>query len=783
MSKSNCIPRFRDEPFVAELCHLICVMFPRYCTNIAIDDLVIYGMGLKVFENVFDGIDDARYTFSDFIHIINGGGGGGDGDGDGEEDDDYVKMNAIAHNRAKHIASKYVYALRGTIMENWPNTKTYKYCRGLSLVLRRINKHPVKLKCPNLAMLQLQYGEDSQSLPIEFFEGVNKLRVLSLDVPLLPPGLNVLRNLQTLRLKLLKSEDISAIGYVISLKYLSISTVNLTDLPREMGQLSNLRFLDLRKMNIGYISIGVFSRMMKLEELYTPLSFTGWGRKANGQSNDTDIDDEEIIDVSLREIVDGDHEKINASLSEIVSPLLNTLQICVPEASMFPKGSPIFKNVRRFKILIPNTVKYQPFSQGSMNQLQLTGDAFDIKERGSICSLMSRSEYLSLTRMRNLKNVLYQLRVCDFPRLEKMIIVECDDLEYLVDMTEKPIAYSLFWELRILHLSMLFNLKEIWHGRTLYMWFENLRHINIRFCPKLKYVFPMSIASRLRKLQTIEILDCSEMEGIFMKELVDANTFGVYSFEQLHLHLLPKLDGLLVQHEDTIDDTHQSLRMEEVSLNGDEDTRGAFSSESMNNRLENLKKLKLGFCDGIRVIFSFKQNHAAADANSNPVLNSLEELELYSLRNLEHIWFQIPKKSMTFQNLQLLVLYECHNSYVFVPRVAKLLVRLQKIHISRCEKMKEIIAKDDEEEEVEAIVFPQLKVLELQQMPILEIFYGGDAAIEFSLLESLKINHCNKMESFSYGSLTTPMLETIQINESSCSLMEDLNATIKRGRD
>lgn len=189
----------------------------------------------------------------------------------------------------------------------------------------------------------------------------------------------------------------------------------------------------------------------------------------------------------------------------------------------------------------------------------------------------------------------------------------------------------------------------------------------------------------------------------------------------------------------------------------------------------NLKRLKIAFCDTIKVIFLFKENHATAKA-----FNSLEELELYGLRNLEHIWLQIPSRMIAFQNLQLLVLSKCQNAYLFSPQVARLLVKLQKVCISRCKKMELIIVRENEDNVEEKIVFNRLKVLELQHMPNLRMFCSGIYEIQLPLLDSLKFDQCNKMIYFSYGLLKTPVLKRIEVNGSLLSLKEDLNATIKR---
>ncbi|XP_065855806.1 probable serine/threonine-protein kinase PBL10 isoform X2 [Euphorbia lathyris] len=200
----------------------------------------------------------------------------------------------------------------------------------------------------------------------------------------------------------------------------------------------------------------------------------------------------------------------------------------------------------------------------------------------------------------------------------------------------------------------------------------------------------------------------------------------------------------------------------------------AFPSNFAEKWLQNLKRLKIAFCDELKVVFWIEENYGT----SIP-FNSLKELELYGLRNLVHIWFHIPQKITAFQNLQLLVLSECPNLYVFSSRIAKLLAQLQKLYISRCEKMEEIVA-NDENEIKDKIVLPQLKLLELQHIPNLRIFFGGIYGIELPLLASLKLNQCNKMKAFSYGSLRTPMLERIEINGSLYSSMGGLNATMRR---
>ncbi|XP_065855696.1 uncharacterized protein [Euphorbia lathyris] len=833
----------------AKLCLSICTMFPQGF-SIPIEDLVLDARALMSYEIRKDMIE-ARNIVDKVLDIIDGSQIRIRREKD-ECDNQYVKMqfDGSVEDLVRLIASRYkLVFVREIFMEQWSESNRYRNCYGLSLVLRKVSEHPINLDCPKLVLLQLQHQGNSQSFPVNFFEGMKGLRVLSLDVTSLPHSVNMLKNLRTLRAKVLKSEDMSAVGGLINLEFLSISTLSSTCIPKEMGQLRNLRLLDLRKMNLTYIPPGVLSRMVKLEELYLPLSFRKWGCSTKKGADDYE-------EWESREDDDcDDEERINASLSEIVSLSLNALQICVPNLSMLPKKSQVFKCVWQFKIFVTNNLQYQPFHKGSINELHLTGDACAIKESG-ICDLMSRTEGLNLTRVRNLKNVVTQLEDCDFPQLEKMIISECDELEYVVDTTEKRKLsedYYLFWKLESLHLALLPNLKEILHGTSPeFKWFKNLKQINIRFCHELKYVLPLSIVGAFTRLKSIEILECNEIEGIFY-ENKENFPYGTYSFiEELDLHSLPKLVGFLVRKDDTVDGVHydkaQLFTTNKIVSNSMDGSIGIFDgsvqslstneSTSTLNRsciddlelicpaptsistgklqqsvaqqfdsykqnkdmisymemygalipstladkwLQNLKRLKIAFCDAVKVVFLFEESDSTTRA-----FNSLKELELYGLRNLVHIWFHIPTKMIMFQNLQLLVLSECHNLYLLPTQVVKLLVQLRKVAISRCEKMEEIIVNEDEEKVetiIDMFVFPQLKVLELQRMPNLRIFYGGVCAMELPSLESLKFNECNKMKSFSYGPLSTPMLKRIQVNRSSYPLMGDLNATIKRAAE
>ena len=103
--------------------------------------------------------------------------------------------------------------------------------------------------------------------------------------------------------------------------------------------------------------------------------------------------------------------------------------------------------------------------------------------------------------------------------------------------------------------------------------------------------------------------------------------------------------------------------------------------------LNNLELIYLHKCDSLEVIFKLEglndeQSHVA------PVQDQLRKLDLDNLPKLMHIWKKGPDQIMGFKNLKLLEVKECNSlTYLFSPSIAKLLVMLEEIKVTNCEKM------------------------------------------------------------------------------------------------
>ncbi|XP_065873403.1 uncharacterized protein [Euphorbia lathyris] len=89
-------------------------------------------------------------------------------------------------------------------------------------------------------------------------------------------------------------------------------------------------------------------------------------------------------------------------------------------------------------------------------------------------------------------------------------------MEYLV---AEQIPSTFLSHLKTLKLRRIDNLKEIWNfSKIKTPCFTNLCEIDIYKSPKMKHVFPLSVAREFRQLRSMEILDCEEMEEIIYND-------------------------------------------------------------------------------------------------------------------------------------------------------------------------------------------------------------------------------------------------------------------------
>ncbi|GAY67369.1 hypothetical protein CUMW_255890 [Citrus unshiu] len=576
-------------------------------------------------------------------------------------------MHDVVRDVAISIASRdyHVFSMRNEVdPRQWPDKK----CSRISLYDNNFNS-PLKI-------------------PDNIFMGMPKLKVLHfirMRLLSLPSSIHLLTDLRTLCLDGCEFEDIRIIGKLKKLEILSLQGSDIEQLPREIGQLTQLKLLDLRNCSkLKVIAPNVLSNLSQLEELYMANCFIEW----------------EHLGLSS--------ERSNASLVELKNlSRLTTLEINILDAGILPSGF-FSRKLERYRIVLGNEWdRFYKYNTRRTLKLNLKSRICLEEWRG-----MKNVEYLCLGELQGLTNVLHDLDGEGFAELKHLNIRNNPNFLCIVDPVQ--VRGGAFPMLESLVLQNLINLERICHGQLLAESFCNLKTIEVGSCDKLKILFSFSIAKFLPQLETIKVIQCKNIEEIFVSTNEEA--IGEIASAQVRFLILRTLPlftsfSTYVKSTSTVEVKHNEIILENE------------------NQLYNLPSL----------------------FNEKLVLPNLEVFEVRDI-NVAKIWHNqlSAPTSCNVRNLTRLVVSGCDKlKYVFSSSTAKRLGQLQHLEISRCPLLEEIVGKEGGVEADPSFVFPRLTILQLSFLPELRAFYPGIHTLECPTLTKLKVYSCGKLESFS----------------------------------
>lgn len=217
------------------------------------------------------------------------------------------------------------------------------------------------------------------------------------------------------------------------------------------------------------------------------------------------------------------------------------------------------------------------------------------------------------------------------------------------------------------------------------------------------------------------------------------------------LQRLPSLENLVLTYAEEIV-IHKQIKNKEHQL-------GA---------LPHLKELKLSKLPKVVLLSN-------EDLESSLVFQNLETLEVSECCKLKTL---VPP-SVLFCHLQVLEVSKCHALINLMPTsVAKSLVQLTRLSVTECEMVEEIIAEENEADN--EVVFEKLICLRLHCLESLTSFYSGKCEFIFPSLEELEVRECPKMEASSWGSISMPKLNKVQLTEGADRVYSEgnLNASV-----
>ncbi|XP_044477962.1 probable disease resistance protein At4g27220 [Mangifera indica] len=170
----------------------------------------------------------------------------------------------------------HVFTAKNDVERDWKDRDKLNKCTKIflpdkSTIISQL--WPNDLDCPNLEYFYMTNTWDSSfKIPEDFFRVMPKLKVFTVDglwQSSLPSSIDHLKNLLTLCLDNSEVQDFAIIGNLKTLKVLSLRESYIEQFPTELGQLTQLRLLDLSCCErLEVIAPNMISQLTNLEEFY-----------------------------------------------------------------------------------------------------------------------------------------------------------------------------------------------------------------------------------------------------------------------------------------------------------------------------------------------------------------------------------------------------------------------------------------------------------------------------------------------------------------------------------
>ncbi|KAA3453078.1 putative disease resistance protein [Gossypium australe] len=724
-------------------CFLWCSLFPED-DEIYVENLVGYAWGLELYE----GMDSIKVVRSGVLASIETLKNSGLLLDCGER---HVKMHDVVRQFALWKASSRKISF-GTV-ETLPMDESFKHYTAISFEIDQMDELPKgvffpKLKLPKgvvFPKLKLLFlgGHRFMKTSSEFFEGMKALQVCALNKNFISlAAFQFHMNLRTLYLINCDLSDISMLTELKTLHILSLRGSYITELPTEAGDLENLRLLDLSHCyELRRIAPNLIRRLSNLEELYLHgCSSLKWAtedttqRESYSSLRELDLLPNLAVislDISSEHLPDGFVFRRLGSFDFSIGidrrwfrkrdtyPISRYLRI---EKSV-DACKQLFENVESLELKDveghPNLIPSLDlgFSKLTSLDLRLCSSMqclIDASKQQEPITAFSNLRKLSLSNMFDLEEMCNVSQPQGFlQKLEEVIVSDCDKMQVLF-----PIA-----ELRSIEQG----------GSSCHLSLQSLKIVEIGGCKNLKYIFPMSVANSLGKLQNLKIERCFGMEEIIQHSQVSNISFQclrevqVTGCNSLKFLFPTCVAGSLGQLQTLV--IESCLGMEEIIQD----------SQVSTISFQCLREVQVTQCNNLKFLFP------TCVANS---LGELQTLKIMSCFGMEEIIQHSQVSTISFQCLREVQVTECNNlKFLFPTCVAGNLGQLQTLVIKSCLGMEEII----QDSQVSTISFQCLREVQVTECNNLKYLFPTCVAGNLGQLQTLRIESCSQLQDIIQG--------------------------------
>ncbi|CAJ2639585.1 unnamed protein product [Trifolium pratense] len=754
---------------------LLFALFPSQM----VDYFLKVAMGLDILKDI-KTVDDARNRLNPIIHSLEASCLIDIKTSGKIQMHDFVRDFAISiARRDKHVF------LRKQSDEEYPTKDFLTWCTQV-VIDSCVPELPQMIDCPNIKLFCLSNKKNhSLEVPDDFFEGMGSLRVLDLtllNLSSLPTSFRFLTDLQTLCLDFCILENMVEINALQNLKILSLWGSSMTKLPREIGQLTQLRMLDLRDSGIEVIPPNIISSLTKLEELYMGNTFVNWGDASSTAQNK------------------------NASISELRKlPNLTTLELQIHETWMLPRDlQTVFEKLERYKIAIGDVWEWSDIVDGTSKTLMLKLGTNIHLEHG-IKALIKGVENLYLDDVGGIQNVVYQLNGEGFPLLKHLHVQNNANMKHIVDSQERNQIHVSFPFLETLVLHNLKNLEHICLNPLSITCFGSLSVIKVKKCCQLKFLFSLTLVKELSHLSKIEVCQCNSMKEIVLGDN-SSSASTVFRFRSLTLEHLDRLQNFFSRNEqkhqgiepyvstplfnDHVafpdldflklsflnsnkiwNDNHRSMcNLTSLIVESCGGLKYLFSS-IMVKSFESLKQLEISNCPLMEDIIAKKERNNKMEEVH---FSKLEKITLKDMDNLNTIWHR------EFVTVKMLQVSNCKKIVVVFPSsMEKTYDKLEMLEVTDCALVEEIFELSfDENGSAENTT--HLKVV-IDGLPKLKNIWSGDLHIilSFQILIFVKLTNCESLEYLLPLSIATCCSHLQELHIENCGNMKEIVAEEK----
>ncbi|CAJ2659434.1 unnamed protein product [Trifolium pratense] len=725
---------------------------------------IYWGLGLDKYSNT---LTDARTRFYKLINDLKASSLLLD------YKTEVVRLHDVVREVAKPIASRNqpTYGVqRFTVINEWPKIDVLQKCHQIIMPWSYIHKLPEKLECPELKLLLLHNIDGHLEVPDDFFSRMRDLKVIDFYgmnfTPSPPPSLCFLTKIQSLEMSGCMLGDISIIAELKSLEILILEASDIEELPKEIGQLTNLRMLNLANCTrLRFIPANIISSLTCLEELYMGNCFINW------------------------DLEESKDQRNYASLDELGNlSHLTTLDIMIQDASVLPRDLQVFAKLERYNIYVGDMWKWSLAWSGDASETSRNLKLADNRSSSILLDrgfnfLLNSVEDMCLNSIQCVRNFLYELNREGFPQVKHLSIQDSNELQYIVNSMGLVHPYPALPNIETFALHNLFCLEEICHGPIPIHSFTKLKSVEVKGCHKLTNLLWYSLVRDLPQLLEIKISDCRMIKEVIVFQISEVDI-------EIKKIMFPKLRSLELEHLPSlisfcsmplaadaqcipvalIDRKVEMPHLELLKLCNiksrklwDENLPGhsfiqnltsltidkcvsiayAFSS-SVARDLLNLKHLGISNCQRLEEIF-------LSDGKLGTVFNSvvfpnLETLEISHMEHLKSLWNnQLAPNS--FSKLKQLKIQSCNKlSNVFPSYVLDELQNLEKLTVTDCPALEVIFETQSLQVEGgrQTRLEMQLETLILENLPMLKHIWSGNPneSFKFQNLCMLKVMYC-----------------------------------------